>query len=273
MAVGLSCRKPRRQIREIFVHGALAPAAVRRLWSHLRACDDCRARYDRALRMQRVIASGGVQLPAALELELLVPLVTTQPEPQRGTLGDLLAPRWLVPALSLCLVVAIGSVLFWQMRMPEETWMSRSIGSATLAVRAFCRTGEEIRSLSTDPGPQELVSCSPGSALLFAVISDEIGYLYAVQWDRGQPVWHLPESSADEPLPVAVSTELGPIPVEIEIDSQEQIIISFVRTPAPVPTDRVETWLETWDVVDLPSGVAIVERRVPIEPAQRKGEP
>ncbi len=114
-----------------FIDGELAPDELRRISSHLDACDDCRAEYEslkwtvettRSLPRARIPAGASFRIPV------------DEPLPARKTAGPSLLTWLVIGSVAAVMVAAIGTTLVWEAGMESPERVGRlAMGSSPQA--------------------------------------------------------------------------------------------------------------------------------------------
>lgn len=282
----MRCSRAQRLIGRAFVEQALPVPAARALWDHLRQCQSCRARYDRVLSLERLLEGQDppALAPSGLELSLVegLALSAAQPEPARADrpLGAGLLLR-LGAALAAVAVAVLLGFLLWP-RPDLFTFQARHAGQPGLGVRALCALTDVrgellVRSLSADPGPQELASCPAQGRLSFAYVAPRPGYLFA--WagpDEAELRPLLPSSAAASAEQVPASARLQPTGVTLaplDVAAEGQVVAVFVLSAAALdPGQRAQALRAVLRGEPVAGEQSAVILHIPIDPPARDGE-
>jgi hypothetical protein len=227
--------------------------------------------------LERLVSesSDGLHQPSARELDVVARVVEGRESAEAFTWREALAallPSVQPLAWAAVLALVVG-VVVWQRQPPDDEWAVRSTSSDSLAIRAFCVLSDVqgepiIRSLSADPGPQEVDACPDTGALRFAYLSDAPGYLVAFEVrPDGELLRVLPDRPDASPLRLVVAQRLRALSLELgaaALRGRDGIELLFVRTAEPLPPDEVERLaVEPGELQG--DGGAAVRYRIPIE--------
>lgn len=278
----MRCATARDAIDQNFVKQKTKCGATQSLWPHLQQCSQCRAYYDQVILMERMVASGCRSMRAPSELELdIVECVISEPvrvdwrEKLGSRLQRLLRIRVLVPTTAALLVFVLGGIFTLQSISPGH-WTARSVDSRPLEIRVFCHTKDiggqpMIRSISVDPGPNELEHCPVGGHLLFAYRASKPGFVYGLLVENKTAYTWLP--STKQPMAVTKSFEQLPLPIRLtpEILAERTAVeLVFVFCPSEYSTAEVEEMVSAHledSRAQLPEHVFIERRYVPLVPS------
>ena len=273
--------------------GELAPADWERLRGHLKACEPCRGRYDRAVLAERMLHGG----PAALDrpspsefsrIEGALFGAERQPAWQRVLQWFQPTARWATGALAVAATVVLVPFLVRSPRTPRreapsETLQARGAGAAIsqrpAALRAFCLTEGHVEELSsTGSGPQPAVPprCALDAQLKLA-IGNAAGFqrvflvgvddAYDIKWYSPHPPETLSVEAPRGNLPIGGAVRLsvhhaaGPLRLfalfsDAPLSSAEvQAAVRVLKTDGRRPSQSAE----------LPLPVAITQRSLLVD--------
>jgi len=217
----------RRRIDEV-VLGRLSTDGWERLRGHLRGCEPCRDRYNRAVLVERMLHGGPPALagPSPPELErigasLFAAAETHRPWPRRAMAWLAPTPRWMALATVAAAVALVPLVARGPRVTPPEEIQARG-GTVEVArragLRAFCLDGERVQAL--DPRG-DVPRCARHANLKLTVTNPGgwprvflvgVDAQHAIKWYEPRP----PESEsvaapneADAPVGGAVRLEVN----------------------------------------------------------------
>jgi hypothetical protein len=237
MSGAMGCDDRWRQLIDEVILGELAAAQWERLRGHLRGCDPCRERYNRAVLAERMLHGGPAALgaPSPPELErigasLFAAVEARRPLWQRAR-GWLASPRHLgalvaaAAALALVPLIARGPSL-----APPREFQARGGAPAVerpAGVRAFCLDGERVTALDPKGG---VPACDRASHLKLTVSNaGDWSRVFLVGIDDAHALkWYAPRPPESE----SVEAPAGPDAVDAPVGGAVRLAVN--HAPGPV---------------------------------------
>ena len=230
--MSFACSQARRLLRAAFTEESLPATKATKLARHLRDCDDCRASYNRLMRLARMWEGNpaGGDGVSVLELNIWQPAVVDSSHAQ---------PRSLRPWTwegALAAVSAVAVLLVVMPQSEQSAWSSRAGRDSVLSLRLFCATQDVIgsplvRSLSAVPTPQELAACPQSGVIQFACSVTRPGYVYLFVSRQSQPHWLWPTDPKAHGMLVSPNDGLQAIPTEVA--AGEFLLVPTVAAKPP----------------------------------------
>jgi hypothetical protein len=234
------CEKNHERIDQVIL-GDLAQAGWQSLREHLKACEPCRERYNRAVLAERMLHGGpdAASQPSPAELDRVGQAVLGASVPERqpawARLLQWFSPshRWATGLAATAAIVALVPVLSRMGAPPSmpgsdkdarfkngpiELFSSRGSSvhvDRNAGVRAFCLNQAAVMPLDPDPKGTAPPRCDRAGQLKLAVSNQgKFGRVFLVGMDGDHAIkWYAPRPPAEESVPAPTGNDTIDVPV------------------------------------------------------------